>query len=126
MHLNKQRHYNIVCGTMSELVKKHKHYIYLLSETSSSHQRKALVDTITKEQFRALSQVIVNALHLNIPLEKSVVSKLKSHRKTFALLSDRKVGVRKRLKVFKSRYNIVIYMLKAAVPTLRSIERKNE
>ena len=123
MHLNKQQHYNIVCGTMSELVKKHKHYIYLLSETSSSHQRKALVDTITKEQFRALSQVIVNALHLNIPLEKSVVSKLKSHRKTFALLSDRKVGVRKRL---KSHYNIVIYMLKAAVPTLRSIERKNE
>ena len=123
MHLNKQQHYNIVCGTMSELVKKHKHYIYLLSETSSSHQRKALVDTITKEQFRALSQVIVNALHLNIPLEKSVVSKLKSHRKTFVLLSDRKVGVRKR---FKSHYNIVIYMLKAAVPTLRSIERKNE
>ena len=118
--------YNIVCGTMSELVKKHNHYIYLLSETSSSHQRKALVDTITKEQFRALSQVIVNALHLNIPLEKSVVSKLKSHHKTFVVLNDQKVGVRKGLKVFKGRYNIVIYMLKAALPTLRSIEMKKE
>ena len=104
---------------MSELVKKHKHYMYLLSETSSSHQRKALVDTITKEQFRALSQVTVNVLHLNIPLEKSVVSKLKSHRKTFALLSDRKVGVRKRLNVFKSRYNIVIYMLKGCCAYLK-------
>ena len=126
MHLTKFLHYSSDIGTMSELVEKHKHFLYLLSETTSASQRKALVDTITQEQFRALSQVIVNALHLNIPLAKSVVEKLKGHQKIFALLSNRKVGVRKHLKVFKSRYNIVIYMLKATVPILKSIERKNE
>ena len=126
MHLTEFLHYSSDFGTMSELVEKHKHFLYLLSETTSASQRKALVDTITQEQFRALSQVIVNALHLNIPLAKSVVEKLKGHQKIFALLSNRKVGVRKRLKVFKSCYNIVIYMLKATVPILKSIERKNE
>ena len=104
---------------------KHKNFIYLLAETSSQAQRKALVESITPEQFRALSQVIVNALQLNIPVDKSVVIKLQSHKKIFTTLSNRNLGPRTRLKAFKNRYNPVILMLKAAVPTLKAIA-KNE
>ena len=104
---------------------KHKNFIYLLAETSSQAQRKALVESITPEQFRALSQVIVNALQLNIPVDKSVVIKLQSHKKIFTTLSNRNLGARTRLKAFKNRYNPVILMLKATVPTLKAIA-KNE
>ena len=54
---------------MSALLQKHRYFLYLLSETESLKQQKALSDSITPEQFRALTQVVINALHLNIPLK---------------------------------------------------------
>ena len=110
---------------MSDLVDRHKNFLYLLADTPSRAQKKALVETISPEQFRALSQVVVNALQLNIPVDKSVVIKLQSQKKIFTILSDRNLGARKRLKAFQSRYNPVILLLKAAVPTLKTIV-KNE
>ena len=62
---------------MSALLQKHRYFLYLLSETESLKQQKALSDSITPEEFRALTQVVINALHLNIPLKDKVIEKLR-------------------------------------------------
>ena len=109
---------------MSALLEKHRYFLYLLSETESLKQQKALSDSITPEQFRALTQVVINALHLNIPLKDKVIEKLRKHRKLFTQLTDRNLSAKKRLLVFKKHYKTVIYLLKSALPVVKAITKE--
>ena len=106
---------------MSARVKKHWDYIHLLANTSSTQQRKALLDTITKEQFKAVSEIILNVAHLKIPVSKSSISKLSRHKKTIELLVNKQVGAHHRLNAVKKNSKLVVTLLQAALPGLKTI-----
>ena len=102
------------------LVNKHLNYIYLLGETTSAAQRKALLSTITKEQFRVLTLVLYNIDYLKIPIEYSDKKKLKRYRKPLSVITDKKVRKRRRLLTLKQNPAAVGLLLSAALPGLRT------
>ena len=106
---------------MSSLVKKHWDYIHLLANTSSTQQRKVLLNTITSNQFKAVSEIILNVVYLNIPVSKSSASKLKRHKKTVEVLADKRVGAHRRLETLKKNPKLVAALLQAALPGLKTL-----
>ena len=56
---------------MSALIRKQISFIRLLSETKSKLQKNALLDTITRDQIKAIIEITYNVLHLNVPVSKT-------------------------------------------------------
>ena len=102
------------------LLKKHLNFIYLLGETNSSPQRKALLATITKEQFRVLTLVLYNIVHMKIATQKADVRRLKRYKHPLIVITDKKVGVRRRLHTLKHNPAAVGLLIKAALPGIKS------
>jgi hypothetical protein len=55
-------------------------------------QRKALLETASKEQYYALCEVILNVASGVTELDDAIVEKLKKHRQTIRTWSDRRLG----------------------------------
>ena len=106
---------------MSSRVKKHWDFIHLLANTSSTQQRKVLLDTITPDQFKAVSEIILNVAYLKIPVSKASTSKLKRQKKIVELLADKKVGGYRRLETLKKNPKVVVSLLQAALPGLKTL-----
>ena len=79
---------------LRQLLTGHLSYIYLLGETKSAAQRKALLSTITKEQFKVLTLILYNIVHLKIPIESIDQKKLKRYRRPLSVITDKKIGAR--------------------------------
>ena len=79
------------------LLTKHLDYIYLLGETTSVAQWKALLNTVTKEQFKVLTLVLYNIVRLKIPTESIDQKRLKRYRRSLSVITDKKVRTSKRL-----------------------------
>ena len=102
------------------LLTRHLNYIYLLGETTSATQRKALLSTITKEQFKVLSLVLYNIVHLKIPTETIDQKKLKRYRRPLSVITDKKIGARQRLSTLRENSAAVALLVRAALPGLKS------
>jgi len=102
------------------LVNRHLSYIYLLGETTSAAQRKALLNTITKEQFRVLTLVLYNIVHLKIPTEGVNRKRLRRHRRALTIITDKKIGVRRRISTLKQNPTAVGLLLKVALSGLKA------
>ena len=103
------------------LLEKHISYIYLLGETTSAAQRKALLNTITQEQFRLLTLVLYNIVKLKIPIEYIDKKRVKRYQRPLTAITDKKIGTRQRLSILKQNPTAVGLLLKAALPGLRSV-----
>jgi hypothetical protein len=64
---------------MSELVKKEKHFLVLFLSTSDA-QRRALINSITSSQLKAVVQVVYNALQGNLTVNDRVIRAVKGSR----------------------------------------------
>ena len=62
---------------MSRLVKKHWSYLRLLMNAESKQQRKRLLITITRDQLRALTEVVLNLLQGILSITPAYKNKLK-------------------------------------------------
>ena len=102
------------------LLTKHLNYIYLLGETTSAAQRKALLNTITKEQFKVLTLILYNIVNLKIPTENIDQKRLKRYRRSLSVITDKKVRTSKRLSTLKKNPAGVALLLRAALPGLRT------
>ena len=102
------------------LLTKHLNYIYLLGETTSAAQRKALLNTITKEQFKVLTLILYNIVNLKITTENIDQKRLKRYRRSLSVITDKKVTTSKRLSTLKKNPAGVALLLRAALPGLRT------
>ena len=105
---------------MSQL-RKHSTFVYLLGETNSAAQKRALLKTITPGQFQALTLVLYNIIHLKVPSDSSFRKKLKRYKTPLTLITDRKVGKAKRLSTLKSNPTAVSLLIKSALQGLKTI-----
>ena len=105
---------------LRQLLTGHLSYIYLLGETKSAAQRKALLSTITKEQFKVLTLILYNIVHLKIPIELIDQKKLKRYRRPLSVITDKKIGARQRLSTLKENSVAVALLVRAALPELKS------
>ena len=102
------------------LLTKYLNYIYLLGETTSAAQQKALLNAITKEQFKVLTLILYNIVHLRIPTESIDQKRLKHYRQPLSVITDKKVTTSKRLLTIKKNPAGVALLLRAALPGLRT------
>jgi len=101
------------------LMKKQIWYLMNLMNTTSMEQRKALLDSITNEQLKALTEVTHNILQGNIPLTEAHKRKLRPQKKFLSILGDIKVPLTKKREALCRKGAIVNVLLKAAEPRLR-------
>ena len=95
--------------------------IYLfIGGTTSTAQRKALLNTITKEQFKVLTLVLYNIVHIKITTESIDQKRLKRYRRSLSVITDKKVRTSKRLSTLKKNPAKVVVLLRAALPGLRT------
>lgn len=104
---------------MSKLVKKQAPFFRLLVSTSSKLQRKALIDTITKEQLRALTEITINVLQGVISLTSVYKDKLKKYKTLVTLIGDTSVSAKRKKTALRKNAHAVILLLKSAEPGLK-------
>ena len=103
---------------MTQLLKNQIWYLYLLSTTAPT-QRKALIDTITNDQLRALTELTHNILQGNIILTETHKKKLRLHKMFLRVLGDPKATLTKKREALCHKESVVNVLLKAAVPQLK-------
>lgn len=87
--------------------------------TPSQAQRKALLDTITNEQLKALVEVTHNLLQGNIPLTEAQKRKLRKHKTFLKILGDPKVSNSIKRDALCRKGAVVTAVLRAAAPQLK-------
>lgn len=87
--------------------------------TASSAQRKALIDSVTNDQLRALTELTHNLLQGNIPLTESYKRKLRKHKAFLAILGNIQVPLQKKRDALCRKGAIIVLLLKAAASQLK-------
>ena len=94
-------------------------YLHLLMTTTSSAQRKALLDTITNEQLKSLTEVTHNLLQGNIPITEAQKRNLRKHKTFLKILGNVKVPNSTKREALCRKGAVVTTVLKIAAPQLK-------
>lgn len=109
----------VTTTNMTSLMKRQIWYLHLLMTTASTIQRKALLDTITNDQLRALTEVTHNLLQGNIPLTEAQKRQLRKHKSFLQILGNPKVQYSQKRNALCRKGTVVTSVLKAAAPQLK-------
>ena len=105
---------------MVEQIRQQRHFLRLILQTTSA-QRKALLQTITKQQLRVLSQIAYNILKFKIRLTPLEKSRLKRQRRLVYLLANRKVGYQQKKAAIRDKQRLIYTLVKIASVYLESV-----
>lgn len=105
---------------MVQLLLQERHFLLLVVQTTPS-QRKTLLQTITRHQLRAISQIAHNIVKFKIQLTSVEKKALKRERRLLHLLGDRTLGYHHKKKVIWENQRFVYILLKIAVPYLKAV-----
>ena len=94
-------------------------YLYFLMTTTSSNQRKSLLDTATNDQLKALTEVTHNLLQGHIPITEGQKRNLRKHKTFLRILGNPKVPLAQKREALCRKGAIVASVLKVAAPQLR-------
>ena len=106
---------------MSALVKRNVNFIRLLADKITKAQLKAIINTISRDQLKALIEITYNIVHLNIPISKANKEKLLRRSRILKSLVDRTKSQRKVLKIVKANHTTVAIIAQAALPALLTL-----
>ena len=109
---------------MSKVIKDAEAYLKLFIQTSSHFQRKALLDTITTDQVKALCEITHNLLQGNINVSDNKLRPLLKHQTFIRSLGNPKVSLKEKKKLVCCRAPILLKLLKVCQPTLGQIWTK--
>lgn len=76
---------------MTTLIRQQRHFLQLFIQTTP-RQRNVLLQTVTTEQMKALSQIAHNIIKGTVPLSAAEQQQLKSERRLIHLLGDIRLG----------------------------------
>ena len=79
-------------------------------------QRRALLQTVSVSQLRALSEIVHNVLVGNVSLTPAESEKLKKKRSLLYVLGDKRVRHSRKKRVLQTGANIIQYVLRIALP----------
>ena len=105
--------------TMVQLIIQELHFLFLFVRTTSAH-RKVLLQTITRHQLRALSQIAHNIVKSKIVLTPIEKATLKRERRLVHLLGDRTLGYQHK-KAIRNKPRLICILLNIALPYLKDI-----
>ena len=105
---------------MVQLIIQERHFLLLFVQTTPS-QRKALLQTITRQQLRALSQIAHNIVKFKIQLTATEKRILKRERRLLHILGDRTLGYWQKAKAICDKQRFVYSLLKIAISHMKHI-----
>ena len=105
---------------MTALIRQQRHFLHLFLQTTPI-QRKALLQTVTKHQMKALSQIAHNVVKGNLPLSSVEKKRLKNARRLLHLLGDTRLGFVHKKQLVQSKQNILRLLVTAAVTYLKPV-----
>ena len=106
---------------MVELIKQQRHFLYLVTNTTAN-QRKALLETITSQQLRALSQIAYNIIRFKGKLTPTEKASFRCQRRFIYLLGDRNTGfVKKKKEAIQHNQRIIHTLVKIAFSYLQPV-----
>jgi hypothetical protein len=88
--------------------------------TPSTLQRKALLDTITQDQLKALTEIAVNILRGVLTITPFYYTKLKKDRKLIRIIGDTSVSLKRKRELLCRRGRVIVLLLKAVEQTLKT------
>ena len=107
---------------MSSLIKNNIIYIHLLGLTSSKTQRKALLQTATKDQLKSLIELVYNVLYMRIPIAPHYQRNLKKKQSLLESLINRQKSQRYKFNTLRKNPAVIVLIIKAALPTLSTLK----
>lgn len=105
---------------MTGLVQRQSHFLKLINQTSPA-QRKAILQTVTRDQVKVLSQIAYNVLRSTIKLTSSQAVRFKKQRRFVYVLANKKVGYGQKCAEIQRHTNIVYTLVKLATDYLSSV-----
>ena len=102
---------------MSQLVEDNRHFLCLISSTTIS-QRKALLNSITKPQLKAVSEIVHNVIRGTVPLTYLEKSELNKYKKTLLIHGRKKSTKREKLRVLQRTPSVLVIVLNKAISLL--------
>ena len=104
---------------MTSLMKRQIWSLHLLMTTPSATQRNALLDTISNEQLKSLTELVFNLLKGNIPMTEAQKRKLRKHKTFLKILGNAKVSNSIKREALCRKGAVVTTVLKIAGPQLK-------
>lgn len=104
---------------MAEFVRKQRHFLYLFVQTTPK-QRKGLLDTITADQVRVLSQIAHNIVKSVLVLTNVEREKLRKRRKFVHLLAHKRTGYERKKRLMQGQQRTILDLLKIALDRLKT------
>ena len=106
---------------MSDPVKRNLCFLQLLGKTNSKLQRKALLDTITRDQLKAIIEITYNVIELSVPVPKSERKKLVKNIGILKEIGNKSSTQKKVLVLVKQNPTLIVLLVKTVLPTLESL-----
>ena len=92
-----------------------------LLQSTSVKQRKALLQTLTRDQFHALCEVVINVYKGNVPVSNYYVKKLLPFKRSIQLLADKHVCANRKKKILALKHALIPWVLKPVLSMLKKV-----
>lgn len=96
---------------MNNLVKKQSCYIKLLL-TTTNQQQKAMIQSITPSQMKAVVQIVYNVLHGNPYISEKDKKKLKKRKLVIRRFIAKRLSFKSRIKLFLKYFSYISLLLR--------------
>ena len=93
----------------------------LLGKTKSKLQQQVLLETITRDQLKALREITYNIIDLSVPVPKSQRKKLVKNIVVLKEIANKKNSQKKALAWVKENQALIILVIKVVLPALESL-----
>lgn len=107
---------------MGDLIREQRHFLRLFVQTTPV-QRKALLQTVTREQIKAFSQIAHNIIKGNVPIHQKEKRQLAKQRRLLHLLGDIKLGFTHKKTLVRSKERILRLLVNLALTYLETVLR---
>ena len=77
-------------------MKRQRPFLQSILREAKQKERKAMVDYANKDQINAVSELVMNVLHHNVPVSSHVIRGLKPHKEALRELARRKTSLKRR------------------------------
>ncbi len=105
---------------MVALIRRERHFLSLLTKTTQK-QRRALLNTITRDQLKAISEIVHNINKSNIILSEDQKRKLRKKRRLIYVLGQKRLGYDRKSALVKSHPRLILTLLQIATAHLESV-----
>lgn len=90
-----------------------------LVQSTSVKQRKALLQTLTKDQFYALSEIILNVYKGTVPVSDYYVKKLLPFKRSIQMMTQKHVSGKRKKKLLVTKHAMLPLLIKPVLSMLK-------